>query len=124
MLQRLSVPGVIRVHELLRYDQGCCLVLEDAGGTPLQALHPGARVDLDASFLLALQVATILSELHRRGLTHNHLNRAASCFTPRPIRSTSPISALPRRSVKHQRCFPSRSCLAHSHICHQSRLAG
>jgi AAA ATPase domain/Protein kinase domain len=73
-LQRLSVPGVIRVHELLRYDRGCCLVLEDAGGTPLQALHPWRPRDLDALFKLAIQLATILSELHRQGVTHKHLN--------------------------------------------------
>ena len=63
-LQRLSVPGVIRVHELLRYDRGWCLVLEDVGGTPLRALLPWRQHDLDALFKLAIQLATILSALH------------------------------------------------------------
>ena len=40
ILQGLSLPGVVRVHELLRHDRGYCLVLEDRGGTPLQALLP------------------------------------------------------------------------------------
>jgi serine/threonine protein kinase len=74
IVQGLSVPGVIRVHELLRYDRGYCLVLEDAGGTPLQALLPWRPRDLDALFKLAIQLATILSELHRQGITHKHLN--------------------------------------------------
>jgi hypothetical protein len=73
-LQRLSVPGVIRVHELLRYDRGWCLVLEDVGGTPLQALLPWRQHDLDALFKLAIQLATILSALHRQGVAHNYLN--------------------------------------------------
>jgi serine/threonine protein kinase len=74
IVQGLSVPGVIRVHELLRYDRGYCLVLEDAGGTPLQALLPWRPRDLDALFKLTIQLATILSELHRQGITHKHLN--------------------------------------------------
>jgi serine/threonine protein kinase len=81
-LQRLSVPGVIRVHELLRYDRGCCLVLEDAGGIPLQAPLPWRPRDLDALFKLAIQLATILSDLHRQGVTHKHLNPWSILLNP------------------------------------------
>jgi histidine kinase len=74
ILQGLSLSGVIRVHELVRYDQGCGLVLEDRGGTPLQALLASRRLDLDSFFKLAIQLATILAELHRRETIHKHLN--------------------------------------------------
>lgn len=35
ILQGLGLPGVIRAYDFLRHDCGCCLVLEDPGGTPL-----------------------------------------------------------------------------------------
>ena len=74
LLHGLSLSGVVRVHELLRDDRWCCLVLEDRGGTPLQALLAARRFDLHAFFPLALQLATTLAELHRRDITHNNIN--------------------------------------------------
>jgi hypothetical protein len=49
-------------------------VLDDRGGTPLQALLTARRSDLKAFFPLALQLVTTLSELHRRQIIHNHIN--------------------------------------------------
>jgi hypothetical protein len=74
LLKGRLLPGVIRVHELLRHDRGCCLVLEDRGGTPLQALLTVRRFDLQAFFPLALQLTTILADLHRQEIVHNHIN--------------------------------------------------
>jgi predicted ATPase/transcriptional regulator with GAF, ATPase, and Fis domain/tRNA A-37 threonylcarbamoyl transferase component Bud32 len=74
ILQGLSLPGVIRVHELLRYDRGCCLVLADPGGTLLRDLLPCRPLDLGAFFTLAIRLATILSEVHRQGVIHTRLN--------------------------------------------------
>ena len=76
ILQRLSLPGVLRAHALLRDGQGWCLVLEDRGGVPLPVLRTARRLDLDAFFDLALQLATILAELHRRDIIHQHLTTA------------------------------------------------
>ena len=74
LLQGLSLPGVVRVHEFLRHERGCCLVLEDYGGMPLRTLLTRRRLDLDAFFNLAFQLTTILAELHRREIMHRHLN--------------------------------------------------
>jgi predicted ATPase len=74
LLQGLALPGVIHVQALLRSDRGGCLVLEDRGGMPLHALLSARRLDLDTFFTLAIQLATILAELHRRELIHQHLN--------------------------------------------------
>jgi tRNA A-37 threonylcarbamoyl transferase component Bud32 len=74
ILQGLALPGVIRAHELLRYARGCCLVLEDQGGIPLQALLAWRRLDLATFFKLALQLTAILSELHRQAIMHQHLH--------------------------------------------------
>jgi tRNA A-37 threonylcarbamoyl transferase component Bud32 len=74
ILQGLALSGVIRVHDLLRHERGCYLVLEDRGETPLQSLLPWRQLDLDAFFKLAIQLATLLGELHRREIIHNHLN--------------------------------------------------
>jgi hypothetical protein len=64
----------MRARAFLRHDRECCLVLEDRGETPLQALLALRRFDLQAFFPLALQLATILVELHRREITHNAIS--------------------------------------------------
>ena len=121
ILQGLDLPGVMRVHEILRHDRGCCLVLEDPGGLPLQALLPWPQVDLDAFFKLAIQVATVLAELHQHAIIHKQLN-PANILIPRLLRSGSPTSAwLQGRSAKHPGHFPCRSCLARWPTYHQSR---
>jgi serine/threonine protein kinase len=74
LLQGFSVPGVIRVHELLHYDRGCCLVLEDRGGMPLQALLASHHLNIEAFLALATQLATIIAEVHKRAIIHQHLN--------------------------------------------------
>jgi predicted ATPase/transcriptional regulator with GAF, ATPase, and Fis domain len=74
LLSGLSVPGVVRVRELLDHDRSRCLVLEDQGGMPLHALLTARRFDLRDFFRLALQLTTTLTDLHRRGITHNHIN--------------------------------------------------
>src|ERR671913_56609 len=48
VLRGLKLSGVIGARALLRYDRRCCLVLEDPGGTPLQALLTMRRFDLQA----------------------------------------------------------------------------
>jgi hypothetical protein len=60
---------VIRAHAFLRHDRNCCLVLEDGGGTPLQARLTSRQLDLHAFFKVAIQLATIVGELHRREIT-------------------------------------------------------
>ena len=91
LLQGLSLSGVVRVHELLRDDRGCCLVLEDRGGTPLQALLAARRFDLHAFFPLALQLATtLLSYIGGTSPTTISI-RAASWSTPRLAMCALPI---------------------------------
>jgi hypothetical protein len=48
-LRALSVPGVPRAYALLRHNGSCCLVLEDHGGLPLQALFMSHRPALEHS---------------------------------------------------------------------------
>jgi serine/threonine protein kinase len=123
LLKGLSLPGVVHVHEFLRHDRGCCLVLEDRGGTPLQALLTAHRFDLQAFFPLALQLTTILADLHRREIIHNHINPCSIlvhtatgnvCLT-----DLSHFQAGETQAPPPPLCSAARWC-----ICPRSRLAG
>ena len=126
ILQGLSLSGVIRVHELLHHDHGCCLVLEDCGGTPLQDLLASRQRDLDAFFTLAIQLATILAELHRRELIHKHLNPWSILLHPTTGEVCLADFSLAARTISETQTSLSLSlsCPARWHICHQNRPAG
>jgi predicted ATPase/transcriptional regulator with GAF, ATPase, and Fis domain len=97
LLGTLDVRGVPRIHDLVRHDASCCLVLEDRGGDPLgsttllhrgpgsssaRALLPRRRVNLDRCFKIAIQLATILTELHKRDIIHQNINPGSILVHP------------------------------------------
>lgn len=81
-LRELITEGVSRVYEFSRDDGRCYLVLEDRGGAPLQARFESHRADLDFFFKVAIQLATILSKLHRQDAVHRNLNPRSVFFNP------------------------------------------
>jgi hypothetical protein len=120
----LALPGVVQVQELLHADGGCCLMYEDSSGTPLQALSPLCRPDLTTFFTLAMQLAGILAELHRREIIHQHLTPGAFCCTRRPMPCALPTSAWRHgRSARCTRRYPLLSGTVRWRISLQNRLA-
>jgi hypothetical protein len=116
ILQGVSLSGVLRVHALLNSDHGWCLVLEDRGGVPLPALFAARRLDLETFFALALQVTTILAEVHRHEIMHKHLTpwsilvqwgRALQGLTEHPLSFTDATfdEAAYCRTYQGQRLF-------------------
>ena len=81
-LRKLFIEGVPRVYELLRQDDQCYLVLEDRGGLPLQAQFATHRTDIDFFFKVSIQLASILSKLHRQDIIHRNMNPRSVVFNP------------------------------------------
>jgi len=74
MLRDLALAGIPRVYDLIRDDGVFCLALEDRGGAPLRALLGGRQQSLDSFFKIALKLAALLAELHRREIIHQSIN--------------------------------------------------
>lgn len=79
-LHELSIAGIPRAYDLLRQDHSCCLVLEDRGGMPLQALPTWRCPDLDFFLKLAIRLSTILIQLHRQEIIHQSINPQSILF--------------------------------------------
>jgi len=82
LLSKLSIPGVPRADGLARHDGVAWLVLEDRGGVPLTSLLAAGPMDLALSLHLALQLASILGELHRREVVHHAVQPASVLVHP------------------------------------------
>jgi predicted ATPase/transcriptional regulator with GAF, ATPase, and Fis domain len=73
ILREAAAPGVCRPFGLLRHGGVPWLVLEDPGGAP-PAPAADPRRDLASFFGLAMRLATVLSELHRRDIVLGSLS--------------------------------------------------
>jgi serine/threonine protein kinase len=81
-LRELFIEGVPRVYELFRHDERCWLALEDRGGLPLQLQITAHRGDVDLFLKIAIQLAAILSKLHRQDIIHRNVNPRSVFFNP------------------------------------------
>ncbi len=72
--QALKIDGVLRAEEVVQYENGSVLILENTEGLPLRKLMDAARLDLPNSLKIALSLAGTLKEVHRQGLLHKMIN--------------------------------------------------
>jgi predicted ATPase len=75
ILGEISIAGIPRAHDLLRYDNRCSLMLEDRGGEPLPTSQ---KVGIDNFFKISIQLSGIIAELHKLDIIHKNI-------TPRSI---------------------------------------
>ena len=70
----LEIDGVLRSEEVVQYENGSVLILENTEGLPLRKLMDTARLDLLDSLKVAVSLAGILEEVHREGILHKMIN--------------------------------------------------
>jgi serine/threonine protein kinase len=104
LLQGLSTPGVPKALALSEKEDSYSLVLEDCGGVPLDSVARSFPADLDKFFPLALQLCSILGELHRFNVIHRNVN-------PRSILVDAGSGSITRWSTSAWRRAPRVGCI-------------
>jgi PAS domain S-box-containing protein len=74
ILTSLEIDGVARPLELVTHRDRVALVLEDAGGAPLKTLIAAGPMPLVTALGIGARLASVLGELHRRGIIHKDVN--------------------------------------------------
>ena len=72
--QALKIDGVLRAEEVVQYENGSVLILENTEGLPLRKLMDAARLDLPDSLKIAVSLTGTLKEVHRQGILHKMIN--------------------------------------------------
>ena len=72
--QALEIDGVLKAEEVVQYENGSVLILENTEGILLRKLMDTARLDLLDSLKVALSLTSTLKEVHRQGLLHKKIN--------------------------------------------------
>jgi predicted ATPase len=80
ILRALKIEGVPQCLELNK--ENARLVLEDNGGMPLKTLFDSEKLNLESFFKLAIQLANILTELHKQEIILHNINPNAILINP------------------------------------------
>jgi len=91
-----------------------CLALEDCGGMPLRSFLESPRLSLDSFFKLAIQLATILADLHRQGIIHQSVNPDSILFNSAADEVCLADFSFATRAVGETRTPQSRRLLSHA----------
>lgn len=73
IIRSLDIEGVIRTYEIINYDAGIALVLEDFDAVSLKELIREKPVELDRFFPIGIKIAQILGALHKKGVVHRDI---------------------------------------------------
>lgn len=74
LVANLNIPGVIKVHELIKFQNRLALIVDDQGGVSLKGVIFSLMNDLQAVLKIAVQLADSLDKLHKTGIIHKDIN--------------------------------------------------
>lgn len=78
----LHLPGVPQVYGLETEQQRWVMILEDFGGDSLSRLRLAGRISVHEFLRLAIDVATILGNIHQKHIMHKDINPSNVVFNP------------------------------------------
>lgn len=73
ILQSLEIEGIIKPLALENYQNGLALILSDFGGESLKNLIAEKSLDLSLFLQIAIQLASILAQLHQNNIIHKDI---------------------------------------------------
>ena len=93
IIKNLNIAGIIKTYGLENYENGYALVMEDFGGVSLQEKIKewgvggmgNSTVGLREFFTIALQIVSILQELHHQRVIHKDIKTANILINPRTL---------------------------------------
>ena len=81
--RRLNFDGVVSCSALETYKNDLALVMEDSGGESLARIFKSDLPELDLFLRIGIELARILSEIHRRGVIHKDIKPANIIYNSR-----------------------------------------
>jgi predicted ATPase/tRNA A-37 threonylcarbamoyl transferase component Bud32 len=78
----LDLKGVITAYDLIPYESTLAIVLEDFGAQSLDFFLQSWQVTIPEFLQIAIQVATVLSEIHDKNIIHKDINPSNIVINP------------------------------------------
>lgn len=85
LLKQLTLPGVIGVYNLVKYQHQLALILQDVEGISLQQYLEQGSLSLNNFLKIALQLVEILIGLHSKKIVHKDINPHNIIINPKDL---------------------------------------
>jgi two-component system, sporulation sensor kinase A len=82
ILQSLNLPGVVTAYGLETFQESPIIVLEDFGGKSLRSWLSARNFNLEEFLNLAIQLTSILGEIHQQNVIHKDINPSNILLNP------------------------------------------
>ena len=82
ILNKLELPGIIKVLEWKTYNNRPFLIMEDFGGISLQEYITNTSIGLDSFLEIAIQLTQTLAQLHQHRVIHKDLKPGNMIIRP------------------------------------------
>jgi two-component system, sporulation sensor kinase A len=82
ILRSLNLAGVINAYRLETFQQSYFIVLEDFGGKSLRSWLSDRTLTLEEFLTLAIQLTSILGEIHQHNIIHKDINPSNIVLNP------------------------------------------
>lgn len=82
IIENLDLVGIVKVHQLLTYQNRLALVYEDFGGRSLKQLLVQQPLSVDAFLHAAIQLTDALASLHQHHIIHKDIKPANIIINP------------------------------------------
>jgi PAS domain S-box-containing protein len=80
--QDLDLPGIVRVYDLIEFDCGIALIMEDCGGISLADYRQNNILTYTEILQIAIELAEILNTLHQQQIVHQDIKPANILIHP------------------------------------------
>ena len=76
ILQQLALEGIVKTFDVLNYESGIAVILEDFGGKSLRNIIRRKKPDLRSFLTIGIKIADILGRMHQMNVVHNDIKPA------------------------------------------------
>jgi PAS domain S-box-containing protein len=73
LVKNLDIPGIIKVLDLINYQNSLALIIEDIGGESLNHILKNQPIPLEEFLRLALQITETLGQIHQNNIIHKDI---------------------------------------------------
>ncbi|MCP4129869.1 MAG: AAA family ATPase [bacterium] len=73
LIRSIDIDGVVRTYDIIDYESGFALILEDFDGISLKETITGKSRDIMAFLRVAIKLANIIGHLHQKNIIHKDI---------------------------------------------------
>lgn len=77
--------GIVKIHELLKYNNTYAIVMEDFNGISLDKIIKDKKISIKSFLVIGVKIASILSDIHKSNIIHKDIKPHNILLNPETV---------------------------------------